>query len=298
MNELKILRKLEDAEIEKNRSPISPNFMITSRINSEIDLFANLDRVCEAIQAWKSMHPFLQSKVIKSGDKEEVKKEYFFALNTESTTNRNLENVQFLRLRDQIDIDDDKLYDLVVEKYVSETIDIEKDHELLWSMLFLELKPRHDGKFAYEVIWSVHHIIADGMSAKANMLILLSLIEKCLKSEPIEPQYFGIFPGKHSLFESEINLSIQKQSTNANTTKYTKAIKPDFMKLVQTESECLSRVISEVEKKWEDVELIDVRSGRSFASLAQLSSFSREKSHIKPKRFEIPEDMFRKVSKM
>ena len=124
MENLIVLRKLENGEIAKNRTLYGPNVLLTSRFRSKIDLFAHLDKLRAGIKAWKSRNKILRSKVIKQGD------DFYYTIDESSPVNQNLENIKFLRvqyrdkseLREKL-VNEDLLYDLLNETFILDPID-------------------------------------------------------------------------------------------------------------------------------------------------------------------------------
>ena len=140
-----VLRKLEMGEIMVNRIPAAQNTFRSLRLRSKIDLFAHLDQLREAIHIWKSTQKFLRSKVVKQNE------DYFFAIDEDSSANKNLENVHFLRINSNLDSDLNKtlidhgvLVELAIEKCASELILIDNNPELLWQLLVIEMKKESD----------------------------------------------------------------------------------------------------------------------------------------------------------
>ena len=193
MEDLKVLRKLETYELNKNRGVIATTCIITLRIRSKIDLFADLGKLRDAIQTFKKMHVLLRAKVVKIED------DFHFVIDENSSMNRNLENVHFLRIKSNLNdpelakslIDDHLLLYLILEKTISELFDCEKPHESLWKLIILEINNSSDNERVYEFVWNFHHIIADGISVKANFPYLLNIIDKTLKGEEVELKDYG-----------------------------------------------------------------------------------------------------------
>lgn len=283
-NNYQVLRKLENAEVAKNRTLFGPNVLVTIRFRSRLNLFERLDKVRAGIVAWKSMHRFLRAKVVSKDDG------LYFVVDENSSANRNLENVQFLRLRKSStkNIDSEFLYDLVIEKFISEMINCEGEHELLWRLALLELDNQR-----YELLWQFHHIIGDGLSAKENITLLLSLISKSLRDEQIEPIDLGLYPGTGKLFEKEIR-------SLGEIAEREPVLRPAFVdpdRARETSGSSLEKyagILNEIDH----FELIDLnRNGETYATRDQLIEFSKSSSYQKPKRFIIHKNEFLKLQK-
>lgn len=295
MENLKVIRKVIASEIGKNRTIFGPNAVITMRIRSRLDLFERLDQVRAGIHAWKSMHQFLRAKIVPKDE------DFYYVIDEDSSANRNLENIKFLRVqkrqengpKKQIDDEEEFLYELVFEKYNSDLIDCEKEHDLLWRLAFLELPPK-DNLFGYEIYWVFNHLIGDGCSVKENMLLLLSLIEKSMKGETIEPVDFGVYPGNGKLFEAEI-------SAIGETNQIEPVVKPSFVDPAQariSSSTSINKYFTSLDEI-DDFDLIDLNrnGGERYATRNELIQFSQTTSYEKPKRFVITQDRFLKLQK-
>lgn len=297
MENLKILRRLEDRDVGKNRSIFAPNVLISFRFRSSVDLSTRLEDVRAGIRAWKSMHPLLRAKVIKMGESD---KDFYYAIDENSSANRNLENFQFLRVNyldsgnhaDRLTPSEELLYELMFENYMSDKIDCEREHELLWKLCFIELR-KDENEIVYELFWYFNHMIGDGISAKENGLLLLELIEKSVKGEAIEPVDYGMYPGSEKLFEREI------ASTATNPVRDVSQ-RPEFV----NSDEAIRHAASSLDKYFRnldeirDFELVDLNhGGRKYASFRELVEFSRTKSNHKPKRCVIDQTEFIKLQK-
>lgn len=293
-NTVRILRKLENGELSKNRGGYGPNFIITIKLKGHVNLFDNLESVRNAIRAWKSMHDILRAHVIKREDGD-----FYFAVDENSAVNKNLENIQFLRVRYPSDknlksLDESLLYELLFEKYMFKQIDVDEPNDILWKLGLVEMQPTSEGEFVYEIFFLIHHIIGDGLSAKENMLLLLNLIEKSIKGESIESRDFGVFPGNARVFEQEI-------SSMRDKPEQTPVLKPDFVDPAQARlhsSTTLKEKFPNLDES-EEFEIVDLnRDGNVFATFSQLVKLSREESYQKPKQMIIEEDRFLKLVKM
>lgn len=291
-----ILRKLDRIEINKNRTIFGPNVISTLRFRSKCDLFAKLDDLKSAIRSWKSMHKILSAKVIKHDES------FYFAIDENSSVNRNLENVRFLRAQNLhngsvASINKEFIYQLVFEKELSEVINFEKPHDFLWRLCFVELEQSNQKErqeFVYEIFLYIHHSIVDGLSAKENMILLLSLIKKKIKGDQIEPKDFGVYPGTVDIFQREIS------SLDPNRPYRDLVTKPDFVDPAQAKlhsMEILNGLLEKSQINVEDYELVDLKNGQNYGTLSELVRISREVGTQKPKRFKIPEDQFLKLKK-
>lgn len=297
MENLKILRRLEGRDVGKNRSIFAPNVLISFRFRSSVDLSARLEDVRAGIRAWKSMHPLLRAKVIKMGETDE---DFYYVIDENSSANRNLKNFQFLRVNyldkgtdgDRLVPSEELLYELMFENYMSEKIDCEREHDLLWKLCFIELR-KNENEIVYELFWYFHHMIGDGISAKENGLLLLELIEKSLKGEACEPIDYGMYPGSEKLFEREI------ASTATNPVRDLSQ-RPEFVKsdeAIRHAAESLNKYFRSPDEI-RDFELVDLNhDGRKYASFGELVELSRTKSNHKPKRCVIDQPEFLRLQK-
>ena len=278
MESQKILRKLEIGEVNKNSSGLAANFMITVRLRSKIDLFADLNKLRDAIQTFKKMHPLLRAKAEKIND------EFHFTIDENSSANQNLENVHFLRIINENPVDDGFIFDRITEKCFYEWIDIQKEPDLLWRLIFLEIK----GEFTYEIFWQVNHIIADGLSVKENILLLLNIIEKKIRSEDVNPTDFGLYQGSAKVFEPEISSITDRKAQPV-------AYKPGFIDPVKAKLNSTS-FINKVIDGISHFDLFDLNSNRSYATFDELIDIPK-RSQCKPKKFMINENTYLKLLK-
>jgi hypothetical protein len=296
MENLTVLRKLETYELNKNRVQTATNCMLTLRLRSKINLFANLGKLRDAIQTFKKMHVLLRAKVVKIED------DFHFVIDENSSMNRNLENVHFLRIKSNLNdpelakslIDDHLLFDLIIEKTISELFDCEKPHESLWKLIILEINNTSDNERVYEFVWNFHHIIADGISVKANFPYLFNVIDKTLKGEDVEIKEYGMYPGTTHLFEKEMNSEVK------NSEPLPKIFVPEFVnpdKAKISSQTFVDKYLSGKDVNQLDFELIDLNSGSTFSTLAQLVHISKEISNNKPINLVIDEDKFVKLLK-
>lgn len=297
MSSLKIVRKLEPEEVAKNRSLIAPNIFISVRFRSRVDLFARLDVVADGIRAWKSIHQILRANVVKQADDE-----FYFAVDENSSVNRNLENIQFLRLKfggeSKKPVDVDLISELISTKYAADRIDFEKTpDELLWRMALVEMR-EFDGLGVYELHWFFHHIIGDGFSAKESLFLLLDLILRKLKGdEPLGKQVeMGIYPGTRKMFEREIEL-IAAELSDHKPQERAPSRRPGFIdrdRAVREAFESLEDEIKSVIDRIDDFELLDLNHNQTtvYASRAQLIDALRSENHQKLRRVSISEQDF------
>lgn len=292
MDSYKVLRKLEIIEVMKNRLPIASNVISTLRLaTNRVDLFAHLDQLKQAVHTWKSTQPFLRAKVVpKDGD-------FYFVIDENSSANRQLENVHFLRIRSNLDasltkklIDENLVLDLALEKSLSEIINFDNNPDLLWNLSIIEVS-----SFTYELVWQISHVISDGVSIKENYLLLLDLIQRAIRLQSMPtPVDYGVNAGTMRIFEKERN------SAPGFPTDVPKIFRPDF---VQPE---VSR--KAIETKYDsifggklpdqlDFELYDLNSSKTYLTLVDAIRLGREMNNMKPVRFDIPKETFQSLLK-
>lgn len=277
-----VIRKLENLEKYKNRCGFAPNFIVTVRFQSKTNLFAHIDQLRVAFESWKNMHKILRAKVTNIGDGED----FYYVLNERP----NIENVHFLRIESKSNLNEDHknmISELLIEKCCHEWIDFDKPHQFLWRCLLLELDGYKTDNYNYELVWLVHHIIADGVSGKANTLLLLSLIEKTIKQEVTESSDFGFYPGNFSLFEAEINQNVQ--------TKVPKVVIPEFVKAEDSVRNASTSITDRYSIDNIDFEVFDMNTENVYANFYELLCISRELNNTKPKRFIIESDLSKKL---
>lgn len=298
MENLKILRKLEIGEEMMNRFGFGMNTIRTLRLRTRIDLFAHLDRLKPAIHAWKSSQPILRAKVVRQDDDG-----LFYAIDENSSANRNLENVHFLRIRSRCDdnntdlnkvlIDENLLIELVVEKCGSEVIDIDKPHDLMWQLVVIEMK-QEAGEFVYEFIWHISHVITDGTSMSKNFVRLLDLIHRSIHSKPIDETIdFGVFRGTEALFGEEIQLS-PGFPPDPPVLPRPAFLDPQAARLSSRslyDPHFQARTHQQL-----DLELYEVESGKTYVSLVELIRIAKEVSNLKRVKFVVSGDKYKKFA--
>lgn len=261
-----ILRKLTPREVKKNVFRRASNILRVAQIRTRFDLYSNLDHVHEAILSWKRMQKFLSAQVKKLND------EYFFVIDKKSLDCQVLENVYFLKL---VENDSNKtnssnvVQKLLEEKFLNDPIDFDKPHDFLWKIAFLEIdsekKQNDGGDYVYEFILVIHHSISSGVNANENMVMILELIEKTIRSEKIELKEFELYPGTENVFEKEINSASKRVNVP-------KVPRPTFIEPEKAKASAL-----EARPKADQVyfELVDVRSNRVFATSSELIEMSK-----------------------
>lgn len=294
MENLKVLRKLESNEVCQN-SGIAPNTLRTVRLRTRLDLFAHLDRLRWAFSELKRSQPLLRAKVVsQNGD-------FYFAIDEDSSVNRNLENVHFLRIDSRLDehlskvlVGENLLVELVLEKLANEMIDIEQPHDILWKFVIIEVKnDDEEGEFVYEFIWHIAHLIADGVSMSRNFVLLLDLIHRSITGGGDDGSLAEqpVFAGSETIFEDEFNKAPGLPKNMAVTPK------PEFLdpKIAREHSRSTYDSFFESAKSL-DFDLIDLNSSttRRFASLAEMIQISRQ-VNLKRKKFVISGETYRKL---
>lgn len=268
MSSYTVLRKLEQNEVNKNRSGVGPNITTSCRFRSKVDLFSRLDSVREAIHKWKQTNVFLRSKVAK------IDGDLYFVLDEKSSANINLENVHFLRIKGKpVDDDGKTIFNLVMEKIEMDWINVEKEHGLMWRLVLLEVK--HDAAHQttiYELIWQWHHIMGDGISCKLNHLLLLETIQKSLRGEKIELRDSGLYQGTWTIFDPEAKLITSRApQSKAYRTEFSEPEKAKLHSSLTHENISLG----------ENFELVDLNhDGKCFADLNQLIQISKVLNRI------------------
>lgn len=263
-----LIRELTPKEVQVNSRNSSQNFFKMVEIRTKIDLFANLNHLRSAIFTWKSMNKLLNAKVVKIDNK------YCFVLNNEYLNSDSLRNVHFLRIQDKNarKSEPETVLRLLEEKCFFELIDFDKDHECLWRMVYIEIGKDNNDDYVYEIIWPMHHIIGDGRNANANVVCLLDIIQKTFRGEKVETKVFEVYSGTDKVFESQIN-SIQ------NRIKIPKILRPAFISPEKAKQSSFRSIPDQDEI---DFDLVDVRSGRVFASYGQLLEISKNFNNLKP----------------
>jgi hypothetical protein len=265
-----MLRKLEPKEESTLNRNLGKNFISTFRVeSSRLDLFAHLDQVKAAIQKWKCMHTFLRAKIVQQ------QSEHFFVLNENSSANLNLENVYFIRRFKRsssrpIEILDDRkfeaLHNLIVEKCLVETIDSYEGAELLWKMIFLEIKPTE-----YEVFLQYHHDISDGISCFRTFVQLLQIIESYIDNKPLDESFYKekeIFPGVEECFKEIRKLPFKP--FNGPEIEI-----PEFINPTRAKENSFKEIKEFDKADLESFELIEVDSNKHYSSLGELLEISR-----------------------
>lgn len=296
MENLKILRKLELGEKIVNGIPVAPNTIRTMRLRSQIDLYAHLDQLKSAFHTWKKAQKLLRAKVVHCDD------DYYFAIDENSSANKNLENVHFLRINSKLEpelnkllVHDGLVIELMVEKCASEVINFDKNPELLWQFFVIEMNnDKKDGVYVYEMIWHITHMIADGVCMKENLLLLLDIIYRSIEFKSIDIPDFGFYAGTSKIFEREL-------SAGPNYLENTpKIFKPSFLDRERARKSAQTIYDRYFESKSDeqlDFQLFDLNSGKCFETLLGLIRISRETSNLKRKKFDVPAPVFEKVLK-
>ncbi|CAF1025076.1 unnamed protein product [Brachionus calyciflorus] len=167
------------------------------RIKSKINLFENVELVKNAIHKWKILHPFLQANIsLKEDDK------FYFEINSNSSANKNLENVNlfYLNLDSKILSKADeckilnKISSLWIEKEFSNLI-TEKD-TLLQRLTFLSIKNDElNDEFIYEVVLFLNHTISEGRNSSVIFYQLIDIISKLYNTENfLDLDNYKVFP--------------------------------------------------------------------------------------------------------
>jgi hypothetical protein len=189
-----ILRKLG----HKEKLKIAKRFVLNFRVKStRIDLFADLDRVQQAIEKWKIKHVLLRARIISKGVGSE--NEFCFVIDDNEQNIKTESNVKFLKLAPGTQISEcaqTQLIDLLIEKYLAEDLDP------LWKMAFFEVK-----QLEYEVIIVFNHAIADTISGYNACLNLLHMIEMIHENKGLDEAFFSemkVLPCLEELFHRQI----------------------------------------------------------------------------------------------
>ena len=176
----KLLRKLGPAETIYDYELTNKSHLLVSAMKfvTKFDIFFDLRLIETSINVWKCLHPFLRTKIVtqaKDG-KEYFSSDHFFLLNTEKSTS--LDNVGFYKTEFNNDSIEDKHLDYFSKLLYEREFNNDPIHpieELLWRLIFVELKRDHKQKeFTYFVILNIHHGITD---ASCNFSILSQLLK-------------------------------------------------------------------------------------------------------------------------
>lgn len=199
-----MLRKLGNKEESTFKRLTANVFAITFRVESKIDLYANIEVVKEAIYEWKQTHPLLRSRIVKNNNEE-----YYFSLNKKYSNRNYLRNIKFLNcelpslnLKNEFDLNNilESLSNLLLENEYLKPIEIS---DILWKLIFLKID-NYDKN--YEVIFICHHSISEAKCSHNVFLLLLETIEKIYtrKFKKIEQHIFKICPNVEELFKSAL----------------------------------------------------------------------------------------------
>lgn len=290
----KVVRKLEVGEKLMNRIGIAANCFRSMRVRTRgIDLFAHLDKLKSAVRMWKQSHAFLSAGIVKQGE------DCYYVIDENSSMNRDLANVHFLRIKSQLDedlskplVDENLLIELVTEKCASEIILVDDQPEILWRLLVVEIKRGS----VYEFVWQINHIISDGMSMSKNFIRLLDLIHRSIKSIPIETVDFGVYAGTEKIFAKELSAPLDEPKD-----VWPPASKPEFLDPEKSKANSQAhydRFFSgKTKHELDKFNLIDLNSSeRCFATLTELIQISRQ-VNFKRKLFDVSDSAFSNLLK-
>lgn len=289
------LRKLESSEVAWSQMESVSNTIRTLRLRTgHLDLFARLDRLKSAIHTWKRSQPFLRANVAHLDD------DYYYVIDEDSSANRNLENVHFLRVESRVDdelnrvlVDEGLIVELAVEKCANELININKNPELLWQMLIIEMNRNEEGEFVYEFVWHVSHIIADGISMSKNFTLLLDVIYRTITSDvPVELPDYGVYAGTEKIFAKEFSMKPAPPVNNQPP----RFVLPEFLDRDRARKNSQTIYDKYFEGKQLDFELIDLNTNESYVTLTELIRISKEVS-LKRKKFDVPGETLAKFYK-
>jgi hypothetical protein len=299
-----IIKKLQTKETLVYQRGSSQNFIVSFRLQSKRDLFSNLHLLDEAIQDWKKGHKLLRAKVASGTENTQDAENFYFVSNENDTTN----NVHFLRIKYKEEAlrkqKDELAYDLLMEKCLTEYVGVGENENFLWRLILLQVQAATETCtinetycFEYELFMQYHQTIADGTCAYQLFLQLLDLIEKKLlnadKKEIISSVLAEVpfYPGPECVFASEINSGFKRMDIPF-------IARPNFVdpqRASQNTFSRMSKLISGVDV--ESFELVEVDTGKTYATFAQLLQISKELCNIRLRRFIVGEDIMVKLLK-
>jgi hypothetical protein len=203
-------------EIMKGGSKISCN----GEIESEIDLFKNVDLVKCSIEKWMNLHPFLRCKIVKYITNEQ-KEEFYFEY-IESDKLNKLENVLFLEYLETDDSSNNKKIKITSNEqlfeYISradELTDFDLENGPLWKLIFLKYHERENNKNTSNFFFKLHHSIMDGKSGYYCLLHLFEIIEDYYLHQNMNKNYIelNVLPNVNELcFNPENKIKRGKES--------------------------------------------------------------------------------------
>ena len=185
----KILRKLGASELIYDYELTNKCHILVAsmRFTSKFDFFMDTKLVESSLHAWKLLNPFLRAKIVAQGHRATQQDVFFasdryFLLSTEKTPG--LDNVGFYRAEyDRDAITDKQLAFFARLLYEREFNNdpFDQTDELLWRLIFVELKRDHKTKeFSYLLTFNVHHGITDANNVFAILCQLLKIMEDML----------------------------------------------------------------------------------------------------------------------
>lgn len=223
-----LLRRLgQNERIFHGQNDFSRSYIYrTVIITSEIDLYANLNIVYQALAEWKRIHPLLRCKVFTKPDPQNptfgLNKEKYFGFADDAKIN-SFDNVNFLTYNSHSERACEDVWKLLVEKET--TIPLDGENGLLWRLTFFQIKtitkPGHNTSYLYACTITFDHSIMDGRSSYSALLHLFAIIEDMYKlSYNYQAQKeFMVLPSKEDIYR----LKRQTPHTPAGALNYIKA---------------------------------------------------------------------------
>ena len=233
-----VIRKLESSEsVFLTAIPDFKVVTLSIRVESNVDLFKQIEHFENAVGDWQRINPLLNAKIIarnKNGDyfdcadesigQDDV--EFYFYDPSKSSIEEFEEprNLEFFYLnesdyaKENLDsVFEDDLCSLLIEREILREFNLSvTSNELLWRLAVVKLKPQVT-KYNYMMLFSANHTILDGRSGYYGLLDLLNLVEmhydlQGSKANAISP--YPLLPPKEIIFGNALDATPSEFKVN------------------------------------------------------------------------------------
>ena len=179
ISELTLIRKLNIQELFLDYSVRKKYqiFVNAFLIDSQYDLFKDVDKVEKAIEFWKSTHPFLRCKIYTKYNEEsepDAYEKFFFYVDNDETKVPN--DVLYLDFRANGNVAKYDYWKYLFEREFTVAVDQFFNH--LWTLKIIKLNDGVDMKYKYCFLFNINHSVSDNLNAYALINELCHYIDQ------------------------------------------------------------------------------------------------------------------------